>query len=70
MKRFAAYYLLTSCVFLLGYAAFVLAIQWSDADGSDLVLVLVLWILPCVSGIYVVFSNGLYRRPPARSSPE
>ena len=70
MKRVAAYYLLASCIFLLGYAAYVLASQWSDAEWTDIMLLLVFWILPCVAGIYLVIANRLHRRTPSRSSSD
>ena len=70
MRRVAAYYLLASCIFLLGYAAYLLATQWSDAEGTDLLLLLVFWILPCVAGIYLVIANRLHSRTPARSSAD
>ncbi len=65
MKRTAAYCLLASWLVLLGYAAYVLATQWDDVEGGDLVLVLMFWILPCVAGVYVVLANGLHRIAPA-----
>ncbi len=61
MKRAAAYYLLVSCFFLLGFAAYTLATQWAEAEAGDLLIVLVFWILPCVAGIYVVLANRLHR---------
>jgi hypothetical protein len=48
----------------------VLISQWADAEPSDLLLVLVFWILPCVSGIYVVIANRLHRRGTANAPVE
>jgi len=62
MRITAAWYLLISCAFLLAYAGYVVVDQWVDAEGSDLALVLFLWILPCAAGIYLVLSTRLYRR--------
>ena len=70
MKLVAAYYLLASCVFLLGYAAFVLVTQWADVEPGDIALVLIFWVLPCVAGIYVVLSNRLYRRGGGHANPK
>ena len=70
MKRLAAYYLLAACIFLLGYAAYVVVDQWADAEISDLVLLLVFWVLPCVAGIYVVLGNRLLGRPGRSASAE
>ena len=61
MKRAAAYYLLVSCVFLLGFAAYTIATQWAEAEAGDLLIVLLFWVFPCVAGIYVVVANRLYR---------
>ncbi len=62
MKIIAAYYLLLSCVFLLGYAVYVLVSQWADVESGDLALLAVFWILPCIAGIYVVVANRLVAR--------
>lgn len=62
MKIITAYYLLLSCVFLLGYAVYVLLTQWADVEPGDLALLAVFWILPCIAGIYVVVANGLVAR--------
>ncbi|NNE48447.1 MAG: hypothetical protein HKN37_17480 [Rhodothermales bacterium] len=62
MKIFAAYYLLISCLFLIGYAVYVLVSQWADVEPGDLALLMVFWIMPCIAGIYVVVANRLVAR--------
>ena len=62
MKIIAAYYLLISCVFLVGYAIYVLVSQWADVEPGDLALLTVFWIMPCIAGIYVVAANRLVAR--------
>jgi Zn-dependent protease with chaperone function len=62
MKIIAAYYLLISCVFLVGYAIYVLVSQWADVEPGDIALLMVFWFMPCIAGIYVVVANRLVAR--------
>ena len=62
MKIIAAYYLLISCVFLVGYAIYVLVSQWADVEPGDIALLMVFWFMPCIAGIYVVVANRLFVR--------
>jgi hypothetical protein len=70
MKRVAACYLLASCTFLLVFSVYTVVEQCADVEPSDLGLVLVFWVLPCLAGLYVVLANGLHRRKRTEEATE